>query len=39
MENYLYITYLLICCKKASVRLSPKTWEQIKSQILLSREQ
>jgi hypothetical protein len=33
-ENYSYINWLIVHCKKASVSVSKKTWEEIESQIL-----
>ncbi|MEP0877547.1 hypothetical protein NDA00_17185 [Funiculus sociatus GB2-M2] len=35
LENYLYANYLIIQCKEAAVRVSPKTWEEIEERMLL----
>uniref|UniRef100_UPI0039C73C06 NACHT C-terminal helical domain 2-containing protein n=1 Tax=Nostoc sp. CCY0012 TaxID=1056123 RepID=UPI0039C73C06 len=35
LENYLYANHLIIQCKQASVRVSPKTWEGIEARMLL----
>ena len=34
-ENYFYANYLIIQCKQAAVRVSPKTWEEIEERMLL----
>lgn len=35
LKNYLYANHLIIQCKQASVRVSPKTWEAIEARMLL----
>ncbi|MBD2666543.1 putative signal transduction protein with Nacht domain protein [Richelia sinica FACHB-800] len=35
LENYLYANNLLIQCKQASIRVSPKLWANIEAQMLL----
>ena len=35
LEKYLYANYLMIQCKQAAVRVSPKTWKAIEEQMLL----
>ncbi|WP_414545309.1 NACHT C-terminal helical domain 2-containing protein, partial [Nostoc sp. CCY0012] len=35
LDNYLYANYLTIHCKKASVQVSPTTWEGIEARMLL----
>ena len=35
LENYLYTNHLIIQCKQAAVRVSPKTWEAIEARMLL----
>ncbi|MEG5231995.1 hypothetical protein QUB18_25165, partial [Microcoleus sp. B3-D3] len=32
---YLYANYLIIQCQEAAVRISPKTWEEIESRMLV----
>lgn len=39
LQNYLYANNLLIQCKQASVRVSPKTWEKIEARMLLGNRQ
>jgi predicted NACHT family NTPase len=34
LENYFYINILMVRCKQAAVRVSPKTWETIEQQML-----
>jgi hypothetical protein len=34
-KNYLYANYLMMECKEAAVRVSPKTWEAIEERMLL----
>ncbi len=35
LNNFLYANYLIIQCKEAAVRVSPKTWEAIEGRMLL----
>ncbi|MBD2740356.1 NACHT domain-containing protein [Coleofasciculus sp. FACHB-1120] len=35
-NNYLYANYLVLQCKQAAVRVSPKTWEEIEERMLLA---
>jgi hypothetical protein len=35
LDNYFYANLLMVECKKAAVRVSPKTWEGIESRMLL----
>jgi hypothetical protein len=35
LDNFLYANYLIIQCKEAAVRVSPKTWEAIEGRMLL----
>ncbi|MBD1930558.1 MULTISPECIES: NACHT domain-containing protein [Cyanophyceae] len=35
LDNYFYANYLIIQCKQAAVRVSPKTWEEIEERMLL----
>ncbi len=35
LENYLYINILTIRCKQASMKISPKTWQEIEARMLL----
>ncbi|MFB2978296.1 NACHT domain-containing protein [Microseira sp. BLCC-F43] len=35
LEDYLYINLLLVRCKQAAMRVSPKTWEAIEGRMLL----
>ncbi|WP_445251866.1 MULTISPECIES: NACHT C-terminal helical domain 2-containing protein [unclassified Microcoleus] len=35
MRVYLYANYLIIQCQEAAVRISPKTWEEIESRMLV----
>jgi hypothetical protein len=35
LDNYSYVNYLIIQCKEAAVRVSPKTWEEIEERMLL----
>ncbi|NEQ24479.1 MAG: histidine kinase, partial [Microcoleus sp. SIO2G3] len=34
-KNYLYANYLMMQCKEAAVRVSPKTWAEIEERMLL----
>jgi hypothetical protein len=34
-KNYFYANYLMVQCKEAAVRVSPKTWEAIEERMLL----
>jgi hypothetical protein len=34
LENYLYANYLMVQCKQAARRVSPKTWEEIEARML-----
>ena len=34
-KNYFYANYLMVQCKAAAVRVSPKTWEAIEERMLL----
>ena len=34
-KNYLYANWLIVQCKAAAVRVSPKTWEEIEERMLL----
>ncbi len=34
-KNYFYANYLMVRCKEAAVRISPKTWEAIEERMLL----
>jgi hypothetical protein len=34
-KNYFYANYLMMQCKEAAVRVSPKTWEAIEERMLL----
>jgi len=34
-ENYFYANYLMMQCKEAAVRVSPKTWAEIEERMLL----
>jgi hypothetical protein len=34
-KNYFYANYLMVRCKEAAVRVSPKTWEAIEERMLL----
>jgi hypothetical protein len=34
-KNYFYANYLMMQCKEAAVRVSPKTWETIEERMLL----
>lgn len=36
LDNFLYANYLIIQCKEAAVRVSPKTWEAIEGRMLLA---
>lgn len=36
LENYLYANLLIVKCKQAAVRVSPKTWEKIEGEMLRS---
>lgn len=38
LEYYLYANHLIIQCKAAAVRISPKTWEEIESRMLVVPE-
>ena len=38
VRDYLYANYLIIQCKEAAVRISPKTWEEIESRMLVFPE-
>jgi hypothetical protein len=38
LGDYLYANNLIIKCKEAAVRISPKTWEEIESRMLLVPE-
>ena len=38
LRHYLYANYLIIKCKEAAVRISPKTWEEIESRMLVVPE-
>ena len=35
LKNYFYANYLMVQCKAAAVRVSPKTWEAIEERMLL----
>ncbi|NJR19320.1 MAG: NACHT domain-containing protein [Calothrix sp. CSU_2_0] len=35
LEDYLYINMLMIRCKQASMKISPKTWQEIEARMLL----
>jgi energy-coupling factor transporter ATP-binding protein EcfA2 len=35
LEHYLYINLLLVRCKQAAVRVSPRTWEAIEERMLM----
>ena len=35
LDNYFYANLLMVECKNAAVRVSPKTWEEIESRMLL----
>ncbi|HEY9295082.1 MAG TPA: hypothetical protein VIQ31_01680, partial [Phormidium sp.] len=35
LKNYFYANYLILQCKQAAVRVSPKTWEGIEERMLL----
>ncbi len=35
LKNYFYANYLMVQCKQAAVRVSPKTWEAIEARMLL----
>ncbi|NEQ28509.1 MAG: histidine kinase, partial [Microcoleus sp. SIO2G3] len=37
MDNYFYANHLIIQCKEAAVRVSPKTWHSIESRMLTIR--
>jgi hypothetical protein len=34
-KNYFYANYLMMQCKEAAVRVSPKTWAEIEERMLL----
>ena len=38
LADYLYANHLIVECKEAAVRISPKTWEEIESRMLLVPE-
>jgi hypothetical protein len=38
LRDYLYANHLIIQCKEAAVRISPKTWEEIESRMLVVPE-
>lgn len=35
LENYFYANLLILQCKQAAVRVTPKTWEGIEERMLL----
>jgi hypothetical protein len=35
LRNYFYANYLIIQCKEAAVRVSPRTWAEIEERMLL----
>jgi hypothetical protein len=37
MDDYFYANHLIIQCKEAAVRVSPKTWHSIESRMLTIR--
>ena len=38
LDNYFYANLLMVECKNAAVRISPKTWKEIESRMLLPVE-
>lgn len=36
LDDYFYANYLIVQCKQAAVRVSPKTWAAIEARMLLA---